>query len=152
MLRALLIGGSLPDLLHTGSPWPGKGGGKRATTMYASSPPLEVRTELCPLSPGFQQVKGVHLLPPCHAEMNCSAPRIMGAPFTAEEKQSTKLGCSLELPSLSTGKPLKEVRKDHRSAWTEEVTSRCLFFLFFSFLFPLSYSMVIRNIVIKQQV
>lgn len=87
---------------------------------------------------------------PCWNELFCTQNH--GAPFTAEEKQSTKPRCSLELPSLSTGKPLKEVRKDHRSAWTEEVTSRCLFFSFFSFLFPLSYSMVIRNIVIKQQV
>lgn len=63
MLRALLTGGSLPDLLHTGSLWPGKGGGNQTTTTHTSSPPLEVRTGLCPLSSGFQLVKGVRLLP-----------------------------------------------------------------------------------------
>lgn len=84
------------------------------------------------------------------AEVNCPTPRLLEPLSQVQEKQSTKSGCCLEPPSLGTGKPLKEASKDHRSAWTEEVTSRqiCLFFLFY---FPLSYTMVIRNIIIKQQ-
>lgn len=155
MLWALLTGESLSDLLYTGSSWPGKGGGSWVTPMHASSPSLEVGTRLFPLSSVRQHVKGVLLSPDPMLKWTVLYPESW-APFTTEEKQSTKPGCSLELPSLSTGKSLKDARKDHRSAWIEEVTSRQMcFFFFFFFLFkffPLSYSMVIRNIVIKQQV
>lgn len=58
--------------------------------------------------------------------------------------ETVKPGCYLEPPLLGTGKPLKEARKEHSSAWTEEVTSRqtcrfcvCVFVVFFFFDFLL---------------
>lgn len=74
---------------------------------------------------------------PTHWGELCPAPASWD--LSQHGRNSAKPGCYLEPPLLGTGKPLKEARKDHRSAWTEEMTSRqicCVFFLlFFLFVF-----------------
>lgn len=133
--------------------------------MNASCPTQRSKgTRQCQLHSRLRQSQGTRLHPP--TETNCPVyTSALGPHSQAWEKQ-----CEIQElpPSLGTGKPLKEARKDHGSAWTR-VTSRlisrfccCCFlfspFVFFSFFFlvfknfPLSYAMVIRNIVIKQQV
>lgn len=117
--------------------------GSQATPVDSSSQRWK-GTRLCRLHSGLQQVKGALLHP---------------EPWDLFHKygrnKSAKPGCCLEPPSPGTGKPLKEARKrpriclDRRS---DQQTDLSFFFFFFFFYFPLSYAMVIRNIVIKQQV
>lgn len=131
-----------------------KGWGDQATPMDSSCPTQRwKRTRWCQLHSGLRQGKGALSHPP--TEVNCPAPV---SPDLSHKhwRNSAKPGRCLEPPYLGTGKPLKEARKDHGSARTEEVTSRRIcqvfFFVCFCFYFPLSYATVIRNIVIKQQV
>lgn len=148
---ALLIGGSLPDLLHTGSPCPGKGGGSQATPMHASSPSLEMGTGAVPIKFWTSAGKGsVHATPhPWHTEMNCPVPRIMGPLSQQKRNKVQSVGAAWSFFHLAQGSLWKKQGKIidllGLKKWPAD---RGLFF----FYFPLSYSMVIRNIIIKQQV
>lgn len=130
MLWALLTLESLPDLLYTGSPWPGKGGGSWATPMRASSSSLEVRTRLCPLSSGLQHVKGVLLSPDLMLKWTV----VYMGPLSQQRRNTAQnLGTVWSFLHLAQGSLWKKQGKINRSAWTEEVTSRQMCFFFFIF-------------------
>lgn len=102
---------------HHHSDWVTGGcrGGGQATPMNASCPTQRSKgTRQCQLHPGLLQSQGARLHPP--TETNCPAyASALGPLSQAREKQCE----TQELPpSLGTGKPLKEARKDHGSAWT----------------------------------
>ena len=142
--------GRLAACLHTITLGHWRVSGGQVTPMNASCPTQRSKgPRQCQLHSGLHQSQGACLHPP--TETNCPAyTSALGPHSQAWEKQCE----TQELPpSLGTGKPLKEARKDHGSAWTR-VTSRRIcqvfffvvcflrlcffFFFFFGFLkFPL---------------
>lgn len=111
-LGGLGVGQASPSLVHSSCP----------TRRSQGARWYQLHSRIC-------QGKEALLHPP--AEVNCPAPASRDLSHK-HGRNSAKPGCCPEPPSLGTGKPLKEARKDHRSAWTEEVTSRqiCSFFFF----------------------
>lgn len=85
----------------------------------------------------FQQVKGVRLLPPYHAEMNCSAPRIMGPLSRQRRNKVQNLGAAWSFLHLAQGSLWKKWGKITDLLGQKKWPADVFFFSFFSFLFSL---------------